>query len=353
MKLVINKLLSKDNISLKNAIIKINKNAKKCLIIVDKNKKLLGVLTDGDIRHALKNKINLSRSISNIYNKKPIVIKNKKIDNSKIKNLFLKNKIFMIPFINNNKEVTDVIFLDDFLKQSSKINKKIKCDVFIMAGGLGKRLLPITEILPKPLFPIDGIPIIQKIIQDFDQYKISKFFISLNYKSSILKAFLNELKNSNKFIYVNEKKPLGTAGSLKKITKKISNNFFLINADIYADIDIKSIYQYHIDNECDLTVTFLKKNIKIPYGNCKFDQNDNLLEIEEKPEINVNINSGIYVCNRKILSLIPNNQFHNMDDLIKKCIEKKYNVKAYDLKNTNWTDIGQWKNYNSLILNNE
>lgn len=349
MKLIINKLLSKNNISLQTAIIKINKNGKKCLIIVDKNKKLLGILTDGDIRHALKNKINLNRSISNIYNKKPIVLKNRKINNSKIKNLFLKNKIFMIPFINNNKEVTDVVFVDDFLKQSNIKNKKINCDAFIMAGGLGKRLLPLTEILPKPLFPIDGIPIIQKIIQDFDQYKISKFFISLNYKSSILKAFLNELKNSNKFIYVSEKKPLGTAGSLKKITNKISNNFFLINADIYADIDINSIYQYHIDNECDLTVSFLKKNIKIPYGNCKLDQNANLSEIEEKPEINININSGIYVCNKKILSLIPKNQFYNMDELIKKCIEKKYNVKAYDLKNTNWTDIGEWKNYNSLL----
>ena len=88
--------------------------------------------------------------------------------------------------------------------------------------------------------------------------------------------------------------------SIGKISKKISNNFFLINADIYADIDIKSIYEYHIDNQCDLTVTFLKKNIKIPYGNCKYDQNDNLSEIEEKPEIKININSGIYVCNKKI-----------------------------------------------------
>ena len=352
MKRDLKKLISINNINLEQAIRKINKNGKKSLIIVDKNNKLKGVLTDGDIRHAIKKKIDLNTNLSKIYNKKPIYYETQQIKNLDIKKIFLKNKIFVLPIVNIKKEIMDVIFLDDFLKKIDKKNKKIQGDVFIMAGGLGKRLRPITEILPKPLIPVNGLPIIQKIIQDFENYKINNYFISLNYKSSILKAFLNELSIKKKFTYVNENKPLGTSGAIKKVENIISENFFLINADIYIDTDLKKIFDFHKKNINDLTVVAISKKITIPYGNCEYDKDNNLINIHEKPKINLSVNSGIYVCNKKIINLIPKNSFQNMDDLIKKCIKKKYKVRVYDLQKSNWTDIGEWSQYNSLISNN-
>ena len=218
------KILTSSNILIKTAIKKINDNGKKCLIVVNNTNELLGVLTDGNIRQALENNINLNSQITEIYNKNPISINNENINYEKIKNLLIKNKIFVAPVVNNKNQVVDIIFIEDLFNYNSK--KKFSINAFIMAGGYGKRLLPITEVLPKPLFPINGQPIISKIIYDFVEIGIKKIFISLNYKSSIIKAYLNDSKYKKFFSYITETKSLGTAGSLKFVEKNISENFY-------------------------------------------------------------------------------------------------------------------------------
>lgn len=343
------KLLSTENISLRNALDKMNNNGKKCLVIVDKNRKLLGTLSDGDIRHQIKNKINLKKKIISIYNHNPKYIYENDLNIGKLKKLFINKKIFFLPVVNSNHIIKKVIFTEDLLNNIKRSFPKINTDVFIMAGGFGKRLLPLTEVLPKPLFPIEGEPIIIKIIKKFYDYKIKNYFISLNYKAPIIKSYLeSSFKNLN-FNYIIEKKPLGTAGSLKKSEKKIKNNFFLINSDIYIQCDLKKILDFHLDNKASLTIVSIKKNIKLPYGNCINDKNNNLIEIIEKPEFNFFINSGVYVLNKEILKLIPSNKFFNMDSLILRCLKNKLTVKVYNLEDSEWMDIGEWDKYNSII----
>ena len=349
MNIKIPNLIATQNITLKSALNKINKNGRKCLIITNKDQKLLGILTDGDVRHAINKDLNLNISIKKIYNNNPLSIMENENSFSDIINLFYEHKVFVIPVVNKNNLLQDIYFLDEILSKKKLYFPKIKIDVFIMAGGVGKRLKPLTEILPKPLFPVNGKPIIQKIINDFDKYNIKKFYISINYKSKILKAYLSDLKQSKKINYVYEKIPLGTAGSLRKVSNKISNNFFLTNADIFIDIDFKKIYDFHIKSKSLLTILAIKKKIVIPYGNCIFDYENTLSKIDEKPSFQFYVNSGIYICNKKIIKLIPNNKLFNMDDLINKVISKKLKVKVYKVDNSNWTDIGEWSQYNSLV----
>lgn len=344
-------LFSSENISLKSALNKINKNGKKCLIITTNKKVLLGVLTDGDVRHAINKNLDLNQKIKHIYNNSPIYIDYDLNDHEEILKIFDKHKVFMVPVIDRDKKIKDVYFLDDFLSKKHSKTKKIKADVFIMAGGEGKRLRPITEILPKPLFPVNGQPIIDKIINDFNTYKVRRFYISVNYKSNILKAFLSDTKQRNKISFINEKIPLGTAGSLTKAPKTISNNFILTNADILIDIDFYKIFKFHLKFKADLTIIAVKKNIVIPYGECLFDESNNLIDIKEKPSFNFFVNSGIYICNKRIIKFIPKNLFYNMDTLIKKLIKNKLKVKVYNIENSNWIDIGEWSKYNSLVNN--
>ena len=352
MNIKIPNLIVSQNITLKSALNKINKNGKKCLIISNKNQKLLGILTDGDVRHAINKDLNLDISIKQIYNNNPLSVIENEYSSSDILNLFHEQKVFVIPVINKNNLLKDVYFLDEVLSKKKISLPKIKIDVFIMAGGIGKRLRPLTEILPKPLFPVNGKPIIQKIIHDFDKYNIKNFFISINYKSKILKAYLSDLKQNKKINYIYEKIPLGTAGSLRKVSGKISNNFFLTNADIFIDIDFKKIYDFHIKNKSLITIVAIKKKIVIPYGNCVFDNENSLSKIDEKPSFQFYVNSGIYVCNRKIIKFIPKNKLFNMDDLINKVISNKSKVKVYKVDNSNWTDIGEWSQYNSILNKN-
>ncbi len=343
------KILTSSNILIKTAIKKINDNGKKCLIVVNNTNELLGVLTDGNIRQALENNINLNSQITEIYNKNPISINNENINYEKIKNLLIKNKIFVAPVVNNENQVVDIIFIEDLFNYNSK--KKIpSINAFIMAGGYGKRLLPITEVLPKPLFPINGQPIISKIIYDFVEIGIKKIFISLNYKSSIIKAYLNDSKYKKFFSYITETKSLGTAGSLKFVEKNISENFLLINADIIIDLDFSEIVKFHLKNKNIITIIAVNKNITVPYGNCIYDKRSfKLIKIDEKPTFDFKINSGVYICNKKILQYIKKNKAIDMDELIALLTKKGIKVGVYEANNSNWRDIGEWHQYNSVI----
>ena len=260
--------------SIKKALNDLKLSGEKCLIVVNSNKKLLGTLSDGDIREAILNNHSLSDSIKNIYQKKCIYFYEKDLDIIKIKKIFTNKIISLIPVVNNNLKVIKTINWFDIFKDSEiPLVEKLNIPVVIMAGGKGTRLQPLTNILPKPLIPINQKTIIEHIIDRFLKYDIKLFFISINYKSLIIKAFFKELKNDYKVKFLEEDSPLGTAGSLSLLNNKIKKTFFVTNCDTIINANYNDFYNFHLKNKNDLTIMVSAKQFEIPYGTCELNEN--------------------------------------------------------------------------------
>ena len=221
-------ILVNSNISIKQALLRFNQSREKCLLIIDKNKILLGTLTDGDIRKAILKNLNVNKKISNIYNKNPkYLIHNKWNKKLAVKSL-KETGTNLLPIVNNKKKVIDFIKWENLLlksKEDSKVSQKI--DAVIMAGGKGVRLNPISKILPKPLIPVNGTPFINIILNNFNKSGIKNFKITLNYKSLLLRAYFKEYTKKNKITIYEEKKPLGTSGSLYFLKNSRTQRCFL------------------------------------------------------------------------------------------------------------------------------
>lgn len=339
-------IISDQYISIANALKKISLGGKKCIIVVNKKKTLLGTLSDGDIRNAIIKGIKLEESIKNIYQKKPFVVYENNFAPHKIRKIFIKHHYDLIPKINQKKQLIDIIFWEDYFANEKKINyKKLDSEVIIMAGGKGKRLSPITEIIPKPLIPLNGIPLIQQVIESFLKYKINKFHISLNYKNSIIKAFFKDLNPKYKINYISENKPLGTIGAVKKLENIIKKPFILINCDVIVEVDYVELKKFHIQNKNHITIVVATKEYKMPYGNCIVDKSGNIKKIEEKPIFNFLANSGVYFINNDLIKNIPANKYYNIDQFINKVIKDKLKIGIYPISSEKWKDVGKWPDF--------
>ena len=230
------------NVSIKKALQLIKKNGAKALVVVDRNDKLIGSLSDGDIRKAILKNISLNKNIKNIFYKKPKYLVQGQYSKQSLNNLIHKNNFTIIPVIDDFKKVKEIITLQSLSKNKTKILKrksilnKVPC--IIMAGGKGTRLQPFTDVLPKPLIPIKKQTVIERIINNFTDYGVNKFLISINYKAEILKAYFKELKPKYKLKFITENKPLGTVGSLSKVSKREGKNFFITNCDTISDVNL-------------------------------------------------------------------------------------------------------------------
>lgn len=336
--------------SIQSAMYKLEKNKDKCLAVINNSRKLIGTLTDGDVRRALINGVDFSQSIKKIFNKKPFYIKEEK------RNKFLKNipkKIFLdykiIPVINRNKKLSDIISQNslEITNNKNTISKifENQITVVIMAGGEGKRLLPHTAIIPKPLIPYKGKSMIEHIIEHFKNCFFSKFIITLNYKSKLMEAYFSDEKFKSNIKFLKETKPLGTAGSLKKINTKKIKHFFVVNCDSLIKCDYNSIVNYHFENKYDFTIVASKKTEIFNYGSCEINKKGNLLKIREKPQSTHLANTGFYFLNSKVLRLIKKNESIDMNDLIERLIKKKFKIGVFPIQETDWLDLGTWNRF--------
>ena len=239
----IDKYLVRPSINIRDAIKHLNKTGRKCLIVSDKNNILEGTLSDGDIRKAILNGFNITTKIEEIYNKKSKFLIDKKYSEQDIKKLFSQFHLDLIPVINKNREIFKIIFWENILNKSRI--KKTNLPVLIMAGGVGSRLQPYTFILPKPLIPVNGKTIIERIIENFQDYGCKNFYLTINYKSKIIRHFFEDFKSKSKFKFIEEKKPLGTIGGAKKLIKQNFNNIIVSNCDIISKINITELVNLH------------------------------------------------------------------------------------------------------------
>jgi dTDP-glucose pyrophosphorylase len=341
-------LFKKDN-SIKSALKLLNNLKYKCLIIIDNNQKLLGTLTDGDIRRALVKNIDINRKVTVATNKKPFFLKLHQI--KKIKEILrLKNldrSIKIIPIVNDELNIVKVIEINKFIKsKNSRENNRLLSEVpvVIMAGGKGKRLEKFTELFPKPLLPFKDSTVLEVIINKFKLSGINNFYLTLNYKKNLIKSYLNERLRSLNINYIEERKSLGSAGSVILLKKNIHKDFFVINCDTLLNINFNRLYTYHIKRKNDLSIVATNKNFLIPYGCCILNKNGKLDKILEKKKYSEIVNVGLYVFSPKILNFFKINSKIDMDNLIHKILKKNLRVGIFSINENAWIDTGTLKN---------
>ncbi len=334
---------------MKNFIINKNSTIKTCLSLMNKNgrgicfvenkDKIIGVITNGDLRRSLlKKKIDLNFKINSIINKNFDYV-DKNYNEKKIVKFFNKNKFDILPVISKGKLIKIIE------KKNIKNLKKLylnEIPVVVMMGGFGTRMKPFTNFLPKALIPVNGTPVINLIMKNFKDNGFKKFFFLTHYKNEMIKALL---KNEKNIKFLNEKKPLGTIGGINLIKKFNYKNFVVTNCDTIINCNFSDIYDYHVKNKCDITIISSLNKVSIPYGVCKVDKSFNLKKIDEKPTYNNLINIGSYIFNSKVLGLMQKETRLDMDQLIKIALKKKRKIKVYCINNSQWSDVGDWTSY--------
>jgi dTDP-glucose pyrophosphorylase len=339
-------LITKDQ-TVKKAMQLINKNSQRCLIVVDGFNKMLGTLSDGDIRNALLKNSNMNDKVEKFYNRKAKFVYKNNYSKDDLKKLF-KEKYDLIPILRKNKTVFDITYWSREFDKKIK-PKKLNAHVIIMAGGEGTRLQPFTKVLPKPLIPINEKPVIEHIMEKFISSGISNFTFTINYKAEIIKAYFKEFKSNLKINFIEEHLPLGTAGAIKFLEKKIKKDFFVVNCDTIVDIDYGDLYSFHKKKGNDITIVASAKEYKIPYGVCKINNKGMLASIEEKPKLNFLASSGIYVLNPNIFKLIPKKEKFHFTNLISLARKKKLKITVYPIDDSLWLDVGQWNEYKKAL----
>jgi len=338
----------KESHSVRDAMKLASKHGKKSLVVVNDSEKYIGILSDGDIRRFILSGGNLDSKVIDACNKNSFFVFEKKYKKEDIKDIFMKEEFDLIAVLDKNKKVVNLIEFRDVFDTSKK-RKKIDLPIVIMAGGKGTRLAPFTDVLPKPLIPIGDKTIIERIIDTFVEFGGNEFFLSINFKSKIIKAFFEELNPKYSLKYILEDKPLGTAGSLSLLKKNKFNNIIVCNCDVLFQIDCTALIEQHISSNSDITLVASTKEVMVPYGNCKLNKDGTLKEIKEKPKFDFLINAGLYVLNKKALNLIPENQYMDITTLITRLLKKNKKVSIFPINEEQWVDIGQWQEYRSAV----
>lgn len=335
--------------SILQALKKMDSEGVKLLFVYD-NDAFKGILTIGDIQRAILSKIDLSAPLLNILDTKKIYAKPGDPIQT-IKSLMLSFRAECMPVVNENDVLIDVHFWDDILyKTHSHCIIPFNLPIVIMAGGEGKRLKPLTNVLPKPLIPIGEKTIIEDIMDRFVSCGSKTFYISINYKADFIRSYFSQLNNKDYIInYIQENRPLGTAGSLAFLNKEIHTTFFVSNCDIVIEEDYDKILQYHIENKNEITIVTALKYFSLPYGIVETTEEGLLSILTEKPELLYKINTGMYILESNLLKEIPKNTYHNITDLINNVIKRDGRVGCFPVSEKAWKDIGEWSEYLRLI----
>ena len=334
------KVLIRPGCSIKQALKQMDAMGEKTLIVVDDCNKVAGTITDGDIRRWILKGKGLDESLAKVMNRHPLILR-EGFGREEAKNLMLRRQVERLPVVDGTKKVIDSISWVDLFEDNPKNFKSLKLPVVIMAGGEGVRLHPFTRVLPKPLMPIGDKPIIEIIIDRFFNYRCSEFYLSLNYKSNMIKAYFSDFEHKYKINYVLENKPLGTAGSLHLLKNRIKKTFFVSNCDILIEADYADILRFHNEKKNKITIVSSMKNFTIPYGVCEIGAGGALRNIREKPEYDFLVNTGMYVLHPAVLDDIPKNRFYNITDLIGEYIGKGEKIGVYPVSEKSWLDMGQ------------
>jgi len=336
--------------TIRQAMEQLEKTEEKIVFVVDAEAHLVGSLTDGDIRRWILSDGDLKAQVIKICNRKPCVVE-EGFGADRIRTEMLMKNLICIPVVNASLEVVRLVFWKELFQSQdvSKKKRRLNLPVVIMAGGLGTRLAPFTNVLPKPLIPVGDRTVIEVIIDQLQKYGLDQFILSINYKSKIIKSFFEELAPAYSVSFLEEREQRGTAGSLRELYRPIPENLIVTNCDIVIQADLAELVSFHEDNEYDLTLVASLKDYHIPYGVCELEKGGSLARISEKPQYSFLVNTGMYIVRRDRLNIIPEQSKYDMTDFIDHLKSDGGRVGVFPIGESAWIDTGEWTEYRKAL----
>lgn len=300
------------------------------LIVIDMDGYLKGSITDGDIRRFIIKHNRTDDIVANSMNKNCFRVKSK---SELTKSILMDFKV--VPIVDNSLKVIEILYQNKAVNLDSLSN----ITVVINAGGLGSRLYSYTRAYPKPLVPVNRIPMIDHVIRSFSRYGISRFKLILNHKKEMIKEYLSNNSHGVDFEYIIENEPYGTVGGLS-LVKEVSQTFIFSNCDILVDHDLSLILDFHQKNKHKLTIVSSMLSNTIPYGVLTTNNLGILDSIHEKPTTNYFVSTGLYIMEADLLRNIPTNTKIDMDKFIESLLRSNVTVGIYPIESIQWSDMG-------------
>ncbi|WP_236839497.1 nucleotidyltransferase family protein [Beggiatoa leptomitoformis] len=320
--------------TLRDTIQALDNSALQIALVVDAERKLLGTVTDGDIRRAILKGLALESLIQNVMNTTPTVLR-ENASTAHILNVMKRARRHHIPLLNPQGIVVNLAVLDELIQTGERQNS-----VVLMAGGLGTRLRPLTEHCPKPLLKVGNKPVLQTIIEGFREQGFTRFYLSVNYKAEMIEAYFGDGSAFDVNIqYLHEKDRLGTAGALTLLPDLPTEPLIVMNGDLLTKVDYRHLLDFHLEHQAIATMCVREYDFQVPYGVVQID-NHRILGIQEKPIQRFFVNAGIYVLQPSLLSLIPKETFFDMPTLFEKALAEKRETVVFPIREY-WIDIGQ------------
>lgn len=323
--------------NIKEVLKVIDNEALQLALVVDLENRLLGTVTDGDIRRALINDLPLSHPITEIMFTTPTVVD---FSTSKAEVLDLMNakQLHSIPILDNGIVVG--------LETIHHVTQKIKYDnpVFLMAGGFGTRLKPLTDNCPKPLLKVGDKPILESVLLSFIKAGFHQFYISTHYLPEMIREYFGKGEKWGVSIsYVHEDEPLGTGGALGLLPKNLPElPIIMMNGDVLTKVDLEALLAFHNENNANATMCVREYEYQVPFGVIESEGNI-IKSMVEKPVQRFHVNAGIYVVGRKILEEVNNNEVIDMPTLLERYLGDKVLMFPF---HEYWLDIGRMDDFN-------
>lgn len=332
------KVLISPSATIRRALEIIDSGAMKIALVVDENQKLMGTLSDGDVRRAILGGMGLDDLIETIYFQTPTTCR---ISDSreKILQVAVAHKLSQIPVLDYEGRVVGLVEIDELLRPAQRTNK-----VILMAGGLGTRLSPLTDTTPKPMLHVGNKPILETIIENFAKYGYTDIVLSVGYKSHVIEEYFGDGSAfGTKIEYVHEAKRMGTAGALTLLRDNLIEPFFVMNGDLLTNINFERMHDYHLSHDAVATMAVREYDFQVPYGVVSVD-NSRIVAIEEKPIHKFFVSAGIYMLSPQTLEHIPDDEFFDMPTLFEKLISERNNAFSFPIREY-WLDIGKMSDY--------
>lgn len=317
-----------------DAIKAIEVGSRQIALIVDADRRLLGTVTDGDVRRGLLRGIGLDSEVSNVMNASPLTARpDQPID--EVVRLMHEREIRQIPIVDTQGRLLRIDTIDEL-----KHRKAPEVSVVLMVGGLGTRLRPLTDTVPKPLLPVGGRPLLQTIIENMASQGFTQIYLSVNYKAEMFEqqfgdgsAFGVQIK------YVHEDDRMGTAGALSLLPERPTNPIIVMNGDLLTTLNFRQLISYHREHRAKATMAVREYSFQVPYGVVETD-NERLVAISEKPVHNFFVSAGIYVIEPEALDMIPLGKPYDMPQLFEAIIAQKEEAVVFPIREF-WLDIGR------------
>ncbi|NLB67973.1 MAG: NTP transferase domain-containing protein [Bacteroidales bacterium] len=324
--------------TIKEAYVRLNKlpGYRLNLFVTDNNRRLIGSITDGDLRRAIVAGCTLDSKICDIMKKEFIFLFESEINALSFKEMKESSNITLLPILDHNHHLVELIDLRAY-------KSMLPIDAVLMAGGKGERLRPLTDNTPKPLLKVGDKAIIDHNIDRLLSYGIKHISVTVNYLKELLEEHFSEPKNGVKVNTVREPRYLGTIGSVKFVETFHNDTILVMNSDLFTNVNYEDFYLDFLKSEADMSVAAIPYSVSIPYGILEIEE-DLITALAEKPTYDYYANAGLYLIKKEMLSLIPDNEFFNATDLIELLISRGLKVIRFPITGY-WIDIGKNEDY--------